>query len=388
MNASDFNSKPSANKLNENLYKQFGTKINLEKYNREQLENYRNILRTKVSQTESSANFNELLTNETYQRDKHILDVLNAKIKEMLGEGKLNEKAVSVAQQQAAAIALAAKKQGKNPKGKGAAAQMAKMSAKELKKFASTKHKDLPKKKTDEALDPVGKEDDDVNNDGKVNKTDKYLKNRRTVISKNVTGKPSATKKPVKSNKPTKLAKNLNTLKESIEYYLIESEEEKAQIIAAGLDMIEDFTSWMQRIGQYQTKTSLEMSDDIRNEWGMEKSGQFKQAVTPALQSALDTLGQVREQLSAAVAVLSGENAVQNPMGPDAGNPTLPADDMNMPADQEMSELPPEEEDEFSASDAAAGGAETAGRERRESREYQKMKRLEESHSILAKLAS
>ena len=27
-------------------------------------------------------------------------------------------------------------------------------------------------------LDPVGKEDDDINNDGKVNKTDKYLKNR------------------------------------------------------------------------------------------------------------------------------------------------------------------------------------------------------------------
>ena len=32
-----------------------------------------------------------------------------------------------------------------------------------------------------EALDPVGKEDDDVNNDGKVDKTDDYLKNRRKV---------------------------------------------------------------------------------------------------------------------------------------------------------------------------------------------------------------
>ena len=33
-------------------------------------------------------------------------------------------------------------------------------------------------------LDPVGKEDDDINNDGKVDKTDKYLKNRRKAISK------------------------------------------------------------------------------------------------------------------------------------------------------------------------------------------------------------
>ena len=31
-------------------------------------------------------------------------------------------------------------------------------------------------------LDPVGKEDADVNNDGKVNKTDKYLMKRRKAI--------------------------------------------------------------------------------------------------------------------------------------------------------------------------------------------------------------
>ena len=35
-----------------------------------------------------------------------------------------------------------------------------------------------------EALDPVGKEDDDINNDGKVDKTDKYLANRRKAIAK------------------------------------------------------------------------------------------------------------------------------------------------------------------------------------------------------------
>ena len=37
-----------------------------------------------------------------------------------------------------------------------------------------------------EDLDPVGQEDTDINNDGKVNKTDKYLANRRKAISKNV----------------------------------------------------------------------------------------------------------------------------------------------------------------------------------------------------------
>jgi len=57
---------------------------------------------------------------------------------------KIYEKAVSKAQQQAAAIALAAKEKGKKPPGKGAAAQMAGMSKKELEKFASTKRKGLP----------------------------------------------------------------------------------------------------------------------------------------------------------------------------------------------------------------------------------------------------
>ena len=37
-----------------------------------------------------------------------------------------------------------------------------------------------------EGLDPVGKEDDDINNDGKVNSTDKYLAKRRQAIAKNI----------------------------------------------------------------------------------------------------------------------------------------------------------------------------------------------------------
>ena len=35
-----------------------------------------------------------------------------------------------------------------------------------------------------EKLDPVGQEDDDIDNDGDVDKTDDYLKNRRKAVSK------------------------------------------------------------------------------------------------------------------------------------------------------------------------------------------------------------
>ena len=39
-----------------------------------------------------------------------------------------------------------------------------------------------------EELDPVGQEDKDINNDGRVDDTDDYLKNRRNAISKAIEG--------------------------------------------------------------------------------------------------------------------------------------------------------------------------------------------------------
>jgi hypothetical protein len=72
-------------------------------------------------------------------------------------EDQVDEKAVSQAQQQAAGIALAARRKGETPSGKGAAAEMSKMSMKELEKFAGTKHKNLPAKK-DESVDNPGED--------------------------------------------------------------------------------------------------------------------------------------------------------------------------------------------------------------------------------------
>lgn len=39
-----------------------------------------------------------------------------------------------------------------------------------------------------EKLDPIGDEDEDVNNDGKVDDTDDYLMHRRASISKSMKG--------------------------------------------------------------------------------------------------------------------------------------------------------------------------------------------------------
>ena len=55
----------------------------------------------------------------------------------------------------------------------------------------SIKVRKLPQAKGGGGLDPVGKEDGDINNDGKKDGTDKYLMNRRKAIGKAMAKKES-----------------------------------------------------------------------------------------------------------------------------------------------------------------------------------------------------
>jgi hypothetical protein len=60
------------------------------------------------------------------------------------------------------------------------------LSAKELNREIWNNIEESVTKKVAEKLDPVGKEDHDINNDGKVDSTDKYLTKRRETISQNI----------------------------------------------------------------------------------------------------------------------------------------------------------------------------------------------------------
>jgi hypothetical protein len=174
---------------------------------------------------------------------------------------------------------------------------------------------------------------------------------------------------------------HVRLVNESLRYLIKEDEEGKAKTITAASDMVNDFTTWMQRVGQYQTKAIVELADAIRADFGEQEAEAFKQSVSPALSATLDTLTQQREAISHAVAVLAGEATDVAPMGQEPGMGEPPMDG-EIPMDVEPDSMNPPE-DEFGASDAAAGGAETSGREVRESR-YRK---IAESHSIISKLA-
>jgi hypothetical protein len=177
---------------------------------------------------------------------------------------------------------------------------------------------------------------------------------------------------------------NVRFVNESIGFYLSEDEEGKAKTITAAGDIVNDFTSWMQRVGQYQTKAIIELSDEIRAEFGQSEAEAFKQAVGPALSASLEVLTQQREAISNAVAQLATGVAPQDTMGAEPGVAGAPGLDSAQPDEMNPAE-PAAPVDDFSAADAAAGGPEAAGREMRESKFSRK---LAESHSIMSKLAS
>ena len=88
-------SKPLTSKaLNETMAKKFGTKIDVESFTLEQLQDARNKIRTKQFDIETNESFSGLSQNRTYSKNKLFLDVLNAAISERadVADSALEEK--------------------------------------------------------------------------------------------------------------------------------------------------------------------------------------------------------------------------------------------------------------------------------------------------------
>jgi hypothetical protein len=493
MKTNVFYKKLTSAQLQENLEKQFDARVNLSKYSREQLEDHRNKLRTRIHQVENSAGYNDLLTNETYQKDKAMLELLNTRIKEMLGEDikKLRDKIDQLSEAKKGVRDI---KHAKKPAGTKAAkdydgdgkietpkdevwGSRAKAAAKAGKPFSEAAKectcgktkaskencavhgkveeahdvkdtgysKRYSKKSSDSATDggeetsskkhtnpfdnsaalaahAKGKKGTVVKGkaqsakqgkDEEVDESSKpsagmTKKEKSAVVQKAKAGKdigkpgkgfakvekaakaggardPKAVaaaamwKQQAKKESIENFRKAVRSINEGLTRLLNEDEEGKAKAITAAGDIVNDYTSWMQRVGQYQTKSMIELADAIRADFGAQQAETFKQAVGPALTATLETMTQQREAISNAVAVLAGEQPVEAPMGqePEMGPPEEPGMDMSEP--DQMNEPA----DEFGASDAAAGAGST-GREMRESRFARK---LAESHSIISKLA-
>ena len=111
MNISEFAKPVTAKSLNESLAKRFGQKVKLENFTIEQLQDARNKLRTKISQYEISESFDTVLENDTYQKSKLMLDILNAEIAERgdIEDDSIQESELREGAEDQAEIVMAAK---------------------------------------------------------------------------------------------------------------------------------------------------------------------------------------------------------------------------------------------------------------------------------------
>ena len=283
MNISEFAKPVTAKTLNESLAKRFGKRIALESFTLAQLHDARNKLRTRLSQIEVSESFNTVVESDEYQKSKLFLDVLNAEISE---RGDIEEEAI------------------------------------------------------EEKLDPVGQEDADVNNDGKEDSSDEYLKKRRAAIAK-------ASKKKDES-------------------IVREGAEDQAEIVMAAKDMVDRVTGWMEDTAEMKTESMLDLADAIRDEMGVEQSNAFVETIKASLDELYTSMEATRGALSSGVTMLTGEGEMQAPMGGDDMAPEMDAG-MEPTVDMDDSGVVPPADDEFAAASGAAGGDEPAGRETRES---------------------
>jgi hypothetical protein len=151
-----------------------------------------------------------------------------------------------------------------------------------------------------------------------------------------------------------------------------ESEINQASTIVTAKTMVDRVGRWIEELSGMENDTLLQLGDSIRDEIGQAEAKQFISSVAPAIQQALDNLKSTRETLSNAVNGLAGgEDAnmlgAEDPVGDDM-DMAAPADPDAMNAgDDSLDDLDAGADDEFGAADAAAGGAEAAGREQRES---------------------
>ena len=145
---------------------------------------------------------------------------------------------------------------------------------------------------------------------------------------------------------------------------LREGEIQQASAIVTAKTMVDRVGRWIEELSGMENDTLLQLGDSIRDEMGQEQAKGFIEAVAPAIQSALENLKTTREALASGVRTLTGEEQPANMLGGEpAADMTAEPDAMN--TDAELGG------DEFAAAEPAAGGAEEAGREMRESINHQ-----------------
>jgi hypothetical protein len=261
MQITEFSKPITSSKLNESLAQKFGYKLNLERFTLEQLHDARNKLRTQQHQFETNESYNAVLENNTYQKNKMFLDVINQEISEREVDDEQQVEATQVS------------KKAKNIK-------QYRQAMSELTSYISRYN--IPESWTQQARSRLELEGD----------LDE-LKSELMV------------RYDLDESSATQVIHNLQ---------LTEGEEEKAELIMASKDMVDRITSWLEDVASMKSEAMLDLLDSIRDEMGSEISGAFEQSVRPALDEIYTVLETNRQNLAQAVSILTGQEP-PTPMG-------------------------------------------------------------------------
>jgi hypothetical protein len=380
----------TSKRLNESMFKTFGRKLNLETFNIEQLEDARNKLRTQIYTARSSSSFNETVENDALSQAQFMHDAIVAELSERdepivdntVQEGRspeVEEFLTKVAQS------------GDDGFDMLYGAQAGKY-GKEIEQAVQEMYDDITidtgyhgdddfEQIYDRMLDNIesdyGDREESVQTELSTNTLKSYQdKAGKDIVNTMTSGDYMTTDKSAKKvmnrmkgseKADNKIYKREN---ESIEQTgdnmsnLREGEIQQASAIVTAKTMVDRVGRWIEELSGMENDTLLQLGDSIRDEMGQEQAKGFIEAVAPAIQSALENLKTTREALASGVRTLTGEEQPANMLG---GEPAadMAAEPDAMNTDAELGG------DEFAAAEPAAGGAEEAGREMRESINHQ-----------------
>ena len=413
-----FKSNRAADKITESIEKVFGKKLNLESFDLEQLEDARNKLRTQIHTVRSESGFNENLENDAFTQAQWMLDAINSEIAERQefisdpGVAALDEAPADVYEMEymftgddgetgdgtityevvdgevdPTSLKGYCEGDGNNKLNDDWCTEMVQPGGYEHEEALAYAQEDYAEQSGNQDSEGGETDDDYAMTSAGFGSDEDYgtfpesapptAKGERMVkhVKKGYAKDGKLTDKEKGIAYATAWKQHNKDKNESVDNpgedmtKLREGEVQQATAVVTAKTMVDRVGRWIEELSGMENDQLIQLGDSIRDEMGQEQAKAFISTVAPAVQQALENLKTTRETLATGVRMLTGEEQGAELLGaePDAGG----IDDLAGPAEPDALNAEPEMGDEFAAAEPAVGGAETAGREKRESIDYQ-----------------
>jgi hypothetical protein len=417
-----FKSNRAADKINESIEKVFGKRLNLESFDLAQLEDARNKLRTQIHTARNESGFNENLDNDAYTQAQWMLDAINAEIAERqefvadAGVAALDEAPADVYEMEymftgddgetgngtityevvdgeidPASLKGYCEGDGNNKLNDDWCTEMVQPGGYEHEEALAAAQEDYAEQSGNQDSEGGETDDDYAMASAGFGSDEDYgtfpesapptAKGERMVkhIKKGYAKDGKLTDKEKGIAYATAWKQHNKDKNESVDNpgedmtKLQEGEVQQATAVVTAKTMVDRVGRWIEELSGMENDQLIQLGDSIRDEMGQEQAKAFISSVAPAIQQALENLKSTRETLATGVRMLTGEEQGAGMLGAEPAPEAGGIDDLAGPAEPDAMNTGDEGDigDEFAAAEPAVGGAETAGREKRESIEYQ-----------------